>query len=103
MATQTLETLQQEVADLKARVTKLEHETHDQPQVTLPPPDQRTTADIIAWLRAKGLVVDLPEHIHQYAEQWRELSEEEKRQVRWELDHQPPGPMISDIIIENRR
>jgi hypothetical protein len=25
-----------------------------------------------------------------------------KQAIQWELDHLPPGPMASDIIIENR-
>jgi hypothetical protein len=38
-----------------------------------------------------------------HAQRWEALSEEEKQAIQWELDHLPPGPMASDIIIENRR
>jgi len=59
--------------------------------------------DLVARLKAIGHVVDLPPEMHIYAERWHTLSQEEKEAVRWELDHLPPGPMASDIIIKNRR
>jgi hypothetical protein len=37
------------------------------------------------------------------AERWQALPEEEKQRLRFELDHLPPGPMVSDIVIDQRR
>ena len=54
-------------------------------------------------LRDQGLVRDpTPEELR-LAAVWDNLPKEEKQAVLWELDHLPPGPMASDIIIENRR
>ncbi len=58
---------------------------------------------LLVWLKSEGLVVPPPPMAHTYAERWQTLSKEQKQTVRQELDHLPPGPMVSDIIIENRR
>jgi|GEM_PF-492840 len=71
-----------------------------QPPTPGEPMDQE---QLLAWLKAEGLVVDPPPMARVHAERWRALPEEEKQAIRWELDHLPPGPMASDIIIENRR
>jgi len=101
-------TLELELVDLKARVERLEktvrHLTGDEREAAPPAPGEPLDQErLIAWLKAEGLVVDPPPMARAHAERWRSLPEEEKRAIRWELDHLPPGPMVSDIIIENRR
>jgi hypothetical protein len=66
-------------------------------------PTDMTRAELHAWLLAEGLIVEPPPEVRRRAHAWEVLPEEEKAAVRWELDHLPPGPMVSDIIIENRR
>ena len=56
-----------------------------------------------AWLKARGLTGELPPMAYAHAERWRNLPEEEKQAIREELDHLPAGPMVSDIVIDNRR
>lgn len=124
-------TLELELADLKARVERLEavvrrlqgdgnsptHAEVDSQResavarvgesghaVHLPTPGEPIDREqLLAWLKAEGLVVEPPPMARVHAERWRALPEEEKQAIRWELDHLPPGPMASDIIIENRR
>jgi len=54
-------------------------------------------------MRAQGLIREPTAEERRLGAEWRALSQEEKQAVIWELDHLPPGPMASDIIIENRR
>jgi len=101
-------TLELELVDLKARVERLETKvrrlTGEEPEVAPPAPGEPIDPEqLIAWLKAEGLVVDPPPMARVHAERWRALPEEEKEAIRWELDHLPPGPMASDIVIENRR
>ena len=56
-----------------------------------------------AWLHAEGLVREPIAEELSLADEWDLLPAEEKDAVRWALDHLPSGPMVSDIIIENRR
>jgi hypothetical protein len=101
-------TLELELVDLRARVERLEvtvqrltrkgHRT--KPAVPNRPLDQE---QLLAWLKAEGLVIEPPTMVREHAARWEALSEEEKRAVCWELDHLPPGPMVSEIVIENRR
>jgi hypothetical protein len=71
----------------------------EKPSVSLPLDE---TA-LIALLKAEGIIRDpTPEELN-LAAKWRELPEDEKQAIQWELDHLPPGPMASDIISENRR
>ena len=58
---------------------------------------------VVTWLKAEGIIRDpIPEEYHLAAE-WDGLKEEEKQAIQWELDHVPSGPMVSDLIAENRR
>ncbi len=108
-------TLEREVNELKRRVAQLETTVGQLlqrvPRESLPlveikastPSAEVSREDLRAWLKAEGILVDLPPEALAHARAWEELPEEEKQAVRWELDHLPPGPMASDIIIENRR
>jgi hypothetical protein len=107
--TQTLETLQQEVAALKERVAQLENRVgasvRHQPRrrLSAPPSQNMNQAEMMAWLKAEGIVREPTEEEIALGAEWNALSGEEKTAALWELDHLPPEPMISDIIIENRR
>ncbi len=100
--------LELELVELKTRVERLEAKVRqlagDRHGVVPPAPGEPLDQEqLIAWLKAEGIVVDPPPIARVHAERWRSLPEEEKQAIRWELDHLPPGPMASDIVIENRR
>jgi hypothetical protein len=101
-------TLELELVELKTRVERLETKVRrlagDRHEVAPPAPGQPLDQEqLIAWLKAEGLVRDPTLEERELAAEWDAIPEEEKEAVRWELDHLPPGPMASDIIIENRR
>lgn len=95
-----------ELAELKSRVEHLEEAVRRlQGQGVAIPTTQGLSerARLLAELKAEGLIRDpLPEELALAAE-WDALPEEEKQAVIWELEHLPPGPMVSDIVIEGRR
>lgn len=100
--------LKQELVQLKGRVERLEASVRrladTEPEVEPPQPGEPLDQEkLLAWLKAEGLVIEPPPVVQAHAERWRALPEEEKQAIRRELDHLPPGPMASDIIIENRR
>ncbi len=73
-------------------------------QVTAPAPGEPLDqAQLLARLKAEGLVVEPPPEVEAHAEHWWTLPEEEKQAILWELDHLPPGPMVRAIVIKNRR
>jgi hypothetical protein len=97
-----------ELAELRTRLERLERRVRQLAgeEAELPPPMPGVSPDpqyIIAWLRSQGLISEPPPMAKVHAQRWEALSEEEKQAIQWELDHLPPGPMASDIIIENRR
>lgn len=99
--------LEMEVAEIKTRLRRVENALREQSgtqgQVSPPANLPSSNEELLAWMRDQGLVRDpTPEELR-LAAQWDNLPEEEKQAVLWELDHLPPGPMASDIIIENRR
>lgn len=102
----TLE-LELEVAELKTRLVDVERTVRERlgaldarpPQSKLP----LSNDELLSWLRGQGLVIDPPAQAMDQARRWRTLSDAEKQAVLWELDHLPPGPMVSDIVIEGRR
>lgn len=101
-------TLEQELMVLKARVDRIEATvrqlTGDGDTEAAPPPGERLDPQrVLAWLKTEGLIVEPSPLARDHAERWRALPEEEKRQIRYELDHLPPGPMASDVVMENRR
>jgi len=100
-------TIEVELQELRQRVEWLESTgrqmAREKPQPTHGVSQPLNAAALIALLKAEGVIRDpTPEEI-ELAAKWRELPEEEKQAIRWELDHLSPGPMASDIVIENRR
>ena len=101
-------TLELELVELKTRIEQLETQVRrlagDRHEVAPPAPGEPLDQEqLLAWLKAEGLVRDPTPEERRLAAEWDALPEEEKQAIRWELDHLPPGPMASDIVIENRR
>lgn len=108
-------TVENELNELKRRVEQLEAslqqiarkvEFDQLPLAVAEPaksPADMNRVELHAWLLAAGLIREATPQEKLAAAEWAALSEEEKTAVRWELDHLPPGPMVSDIVIENRR
>jgi hypothetical protein len=106
--------LEIELVEMKARLARLEaivttltprpvarrKQTSTRSVVTDRP---MTSEEVLAQLKAEGLIRDLTPEERKLASEWDALPEEEKEAVRATLDNLPPGPMVSDIIIENRR
>lgn len=102
----TLE-LEMEVAEIKTRLVDVERTVRERLGAldATPPPLKLPLSDdeLLNLLRGQGLVIDPPSQTMDHARRWRTLSDAEKQAVLWELDHLPPGPMVSDIVIEGRR
>lgn len=101
-------TIELELVELKTRVERLEAKVRqlvgDRHEVAPPAPGEPLDQEqLIAWLKAEGLVRDPTPEERRLAAEWDALPNKEKQAIRWELDHLPPGPMASDIVIENRR
>ncbi len=100
-------TLGIELAELKIRVEQLEETVRrlqgDHRHIATPLTEGLSERErLLAELKATGLIRNpLPEEVALAAE-WDALPEEKKQAVIWELEHLPPGPMASDIIIEGR-
>jgi hypothetical protein len=106
--------LETELADIKARLARLEvtvtaltPRSVTARRKRLNTPSDKFTSmsneELLARLKADGLIVDPPPMIREAAAEWEALSTEEKAAVCQALDNLPPGPLVSDIIIENRR
>lgn len=105
---ETTSRLEFEMVELKARVEQLEGDVRrlrsGAPRVEPPSPEEPVDREqLIAWLKYEGLIRDPTPEERRLAAEWDALPEEEKEAVREELDNLPPGPMVSDIVIENRR
>lgn len=100
--------LELEVAQLKARLERLEATVRrligGEPEVAPPPPAEPVDqAQLLAWLKAEGLVREpTPEELRLAAE-WDALPEEEKQAHIRFMDGLVLDPPLSQIIIENRR
>jgi hypothetical protein len=97
-------TLETEIDNLKRRVALLEAMVARQIQADdegAQPLKQQN--ELIAWLQAEGLIAEPPPTAWLHAQRWHERPDTEKRKILRALDHLPPGPMASDIVIESRR
>lgn len=107
--------LEAELVDIKARLARLEATVialaprsvtarrKRSNMASIATAEPMTSEEIFAQLKADGLIRDLTPGERKLASEWDALPEEEKKAVRMALDNLPPGPMVSDIIIENRR
>ncbi|MGH2594327.1 MAG: hypothetical protein ACRDGG_12520 [Anaerolineae bacterium] len=99
--------LELEVVELKKRVARLESTVRRLTGKTQPaspaPGEPLDREELLTWLKAEGLIREPTPEEQRLGAEWEALPEEEKQAILWELDHLPPGPMVSDIIIENRR
>jgi len=100
-------TIEVELTELKQRVEQLEstvRQLTEEKLLTKPsvaqPLDEAT---LVAILKAEGILVEPPAAALAHAQRWQARPESEKQAIRHELNNLPPGPMASDIIIENRR
>jgi hypothetical protein len=101
-------TLEQEVQDLKTRLTRLEavlsRLVRAAPQVGGPgeraPQDQTA---LRAWLKTQGLVRDPTDEERREAAVWDALSEEEQEAHRAFMHRLVLEPPFSQILIEQRR
>lgn len=95
---------------LETRVTWLEQtvqELRGNQRLTMVREDEAESLSEREWLltklKAEGLIRDLTPQERVHAERWRALPEEEKKVIIHEMQNLKPGPMLSDIIIQNRR
>ena len=100
--------LEMELIRLKTRIERLEaaveHLTKDAHRPSPPSPDKPMNQEqLLAWLKAEGIVRDPTPAERQLAAEWDALPEEERQAIRRELDHLPPGPMASDLVLDSRR
>ena len=100
-------TMELELVELKARVEQLETTVRrltgsDRVVETPPLGESPTPAQLRTWLKAEGLIREPTPEEQRLAAEWDALPEEEKQAIWQELDHLPPGPMASDIVVENR-
>jgi DNA-directed RNA polymerase specialized sigma24 family protein len=102
-----MEAVERELLEIRTRLDRLEQRVRqlagEEPEIPPPtpgiPPDPQR---LLAWLRAQGLIREPTPEERRLAAEWDALPEEVKEAIQRELDHLPPGPMASDIIIENR-
>ena len=96
--------------ELETRVTWLERAVQDLRDAEQPAPIDQEEVEglsererVLTELKAKGLIRDLTPEERAHAEQWRGLPGDEKQAVIQAMQNLGPGPMLSDIIIQNRR
>ena len=103
-----METVELELRELKKRVERLERIMAEIPRERLHSPALETEClsereQLLTELKAEGVIRDLTPEEQAHADRWRALSEDEKQAIIGEMNHLKPGPMLSDIVIENRR
>ena len=99
MAT-TLEELERRVAALERLVVSSQAETPTLPE----DPEEWTREDVIAYLRSRGVQIgELPPEALALAQEWEELSDEEKAAHCAYMDSLELDPSLSEIIMRNRR
>src|SRR3712207_5627548 len=98
--------IEEEVATLRDRVERLEAAVNlltgkaAKSGPIVAPLDQSKLRE---WLVSQGVVSGGTVLELDAARRWNEMPEEEKQRTRAELDTPTSGPMVSDIIIEQRR
>ena len=102
-------TLANDLNEVKARLTELEwivrriaRNGQEKRVEDVNLPENPTNAQIIAWLKAKGLVVEPSEEDKTHAAEWANLPEEEKQKHIEFMRSLKLDPPLSQIIIDNR-
>jgi len=101
-------TLELELVELTTRVERLEATVSQlasgKHRVAPPAPGEPLDQEqLLAWLKAEGLIVDPPPMARVHAERWRSLPEEEKEAHINFMRNLVLDPPLSQIIIESRR
>lgn len=102
-------TIEQELATLKTRVAHVEtmlRQLLEADGIEVEEPvsgEHMNQEELLTWLKAHKLIIEAPPETHVYVERWQARSTEEQQAILRELDQLPDGPMVSDIVIENRR
>ena len=99
-------TLELEMMDIKARLGRLEAvvwQLTDKAPVTPPVPEEPLDNEqLLAWMRAQGLIRDPTPQERRLAAEWDALPEEEKQAHIDFMDSLDLDPLLSEIILENR-
>lgn len=98
----------QELRELKTRVERLEASvrrlTDDEYRIAQSAPDRLSDQDqLLAWLKAEGLVRDPTAEERRLATEWDALPEDEKQAHIRFMRSLALDPPLSQIILENRR
>ena len=101
-------TLEQEVGQLKARLDRLEAMVRalagDAYKGVLPAAGAPQNQDpLLAWLKTQGLVRDPTPEEHRMAAEWDTLSEADKQAHVHFMRSLTLDPLLSRVLIENRR
>ena len=96
--------IEEEVAILRGRLDELEATVNRLMARAAPeaPTEPFTNSQLRDWLMRQGVSSPPSSLEHTAAKRWQALPAEEKQRLRSELDALPAGPMVSDIVIEQR-
>ena len=103
-----MRSLEGELVELRTRIERLEREVQrlagEKGNIAPPTPTEPLDPEqLIAWLKAQGLVRDPTPEERQLAAEWDALPEEEKEAHIRLMHSLILDPPLSQIIIENRR
>jgi hypothetical protein len=107
IAVSEIKKMQRDIATLKKEVAQLKRKNgkrREPKPVVLPARVSRTSENerVLALLRSKGMVSELPPEAKARAARWDALPEEEKKRISDEFFNLKLDKPLSDIIIENR-
>lgn len=103
--------LQESITRLEVRVARLEEtlqnlvntSSGDTKEVFVAQPTHLTQAQLIDWLKNRGVIRTPTQEEEQLAAEWHELPEQEKQEHIDFMQHLELEPPLSQIILENRR
>ncbi len=101
-----MNTLEQEIRELKIRLDQLELLVERSVLGQKTSKDdlrKMTDEEIVAWLKEARHIVPPPPLAFEQRERWRTLSRQEREAIQSELDALSEGPMVSEIVIKERR
>lgn len=103
--------MQRDIASLKKEVAQLKRKNGKRRVATRVPKPTALSSRVVplsenervlALLRSKGMIADLPPEAKARAARWDALPEEEKKRISDEFFNLKLDKQLSDIIIENR-